>query len=49
MVFKHSRYAKWLLDSHEAKTLQKLSEIVNCEMQQWWANVYEDRTNGRIS
>eukprot|EP00434_Breviolum_minutum_P006746 symbB.v1.2.005950.t2/scaffold351.1/size221948/1 len=29
-----------------AKTLQKLSEIVNCEMQQWWANVYEDGSVG---
>lgn len=29
-----------------AKTLQKLSDVVNAEMQQWWANVYEDGSVG---
>lgn len=29
-----------------AKTLQKLSDVVNAEMQQWWANVYEDSSVG---
>ena len=27
----------------KAKTLQKLSDVVNAEMQQWWANVYEEQ------
>lgn len=31
---------------HLAKTLQKLSDVVNAEMQQWWANVYEDGSVG---
>ena len=29
-----------------AKTLQKLCELVNADMQQWWANYYEDGSVG---
>ena len=44
-VFLGGTAVEWDLgqSTAKAKTLQKLSDVVNAEMQQWWANVYEEQ------